>query len=127
MGLPLPTSTSPPPSGRPYLDGRLVDATQHRQVVTEMSCNQEMLADIFVTDPAHPLPLVGIAKQIPDPISGALGRVHEKTGVIIVHLQGDPATSAPDHGLAFPQSLGHCQSKAFLDRLLQHDEGGALQ
>ena len=53
-----------------------------------------MLAHKLMTDPSHALALVGIAQQVANPIGGAFRGMDQKTGMIVVDLQGDAATGA---------------------------------
>ena len=81
----------------------------------------------FVADVPHPQTLVVIAQQVKDPVCGARGGMDEKTGLIIVDLQGDAPQGAADDGFSFPQGFGHGKTKSLLQRFLQHDHRRPLQ
>ena len=61
---------------------------------------------------------VRVAQQPAEAICRARRRMNEKPGMVIVHLERNPAARAADHRLALPQRLGHGEPEPFFQGLL---------
>src|SRR5438132_3792915 len=108
---------SQPGSGRPWRASRDLDAIRrsmlqpehHRQILAQVTCQQEMLAHEALALLAHRRDRVWTVEQVAHAKRRTLRRVHQETGVEVEYLQRDAAGLTRDHRLALPERLGHRQ------------------
>ena len=74
---------------------------QHQgQVFPDMPGEQEILPHELACGRSHPIDPLLVMEQVPDPMGRPFGGVHEKPGMVVHHLEADPADVPADRSMS---------------------------
>ena len=83
------------------------------EIVSEVSGNKEVLANMLLAGLSHALRHLGVLEQVDYPVSTLLDSINQVAGFAIDDLQRDTANVASNYRTPLPQSLRNYQPEAF--------------
>lgn len=88
-----------------------MQSDQQGQMLSKVPGQEKIFPDIVLRPLAYLRPHLLLVKQVTNAQGSTFRGMDQETGMVIDHLQADPAGIAPDDRFAFPHRLGYGQAE----------------